>query len=201
MKQHLQNHRTAVTTTPPIGRLYNVGGRRLFLHRSGSKGPVVVFLAGPSAVGLDYPNVHDEVAEFTTWVLYDRGGTGWSGPVELPHTAANVASELRELLRARGPGPHRHDRRVMARQRAARCQTQSLSRNAFGVGPHVRRHTRVWTASRCVRPSCRRVTRRRAHRRYVRRRRWNPRPGSSIATPAGAWTPAIAGVSRARACT
>jgi pimeloyl-ACP methyl ester carboxylesterase len=107
MKKHLQNHRIAVTTTPPIGRLYNVGGRRLFLHRSGSRGPVVVFLAGASAVGLDYLNVHDQVAEFTTSVLYDRGGTGWSDPVELPRTAADVASELRELLCAAGvPGPY-----------------------------------------------------------------------------------------------
>jgi pimeloyl-ACP methyl ester carboxylesterase len=46
------------------------------------------------------------VAKFATSVLYDRGGTGWSDPVELPRTAAEVATELRELLRAAGvPGP------------------------------------------------------------------------------------------------
>src|SRR5207248_1611464 len=40
-------------------------------------------------------------------VLYDRGGTGWSEPVELPRSAAEVATELREALHAAGvPGPH-----------------------------------------------------------------------------------------------
>jgi pimeloyl-ACP methyl ester carboxylesterase len=93
--------------TPPLGDRYGVGGRRLWLHRSGSGGPAVVFLAGASAVGLDYLNVHRRTAELTTSVLYDRGGTGWSDPADLPRTAAQVATELRELLRAAGvPGPY-----------------------------------------------------------------------------------------------
>lgn len=93
--------------TPPIGRLYDVAGRRLFLHRSGGGAPGVVFLPGASAVGLDYLNVHDRVAEFTTSVLYDRGGTGWSDRIPLPRTAAENAVELRDLLRAAGvPAPY-----------------------------------------------------------------------------------------------
>jgi len=91
---------------PPIGQLYDVGGRRLWLHRSGAGGPAVVFLAGASAVGLDYLNIHDGISGFTTSVLYDRGGTGWSDPAPLP-TAAEVATELRDLLAAAGvPGPY-----------------------------------------------------------------------------------------------
>jgi hypothetical protein len=35
-----------------------------------------------------------------TSVLYDRGGTGWSDPAALPRTAAEVATELHDLLRA-----------------------------------------------------------------------------------------------------
>jgi pimeloyl-ACP methyl ester carboxylesterase len=93
--------------TPPLGRLYEVDGRRLWLHRGGSGGPAVVFLPGASAVGLDYLNIHDEAAKFTTSVLYDRGGTGWSGPADLPRSAAEVATELRDLLRtADVPGPY-----------------------------------------------------------------------------------------------
>ena len=92
---------------PPIGRLYDVGGRRLWLHRSGAGGPAVVFLAGASAVGLDYLNIHDRISGFTTSVLYDRGGTGWSDPAPLPRTAAEVATELRDLLAAADvPGPY-----------------------------------------------------------------------------------------------
>jgi pimeloyl-ACP methyl ester carboxylesterase len=110
MTQHqAQGHQemAAGAARPPAGRLYQVGGRQLMLHRSGRGGPAVVFLAGASAVGLDYLNIHDRISEFTTSVLYDRGGTGWSGPAELPRTAAEVATELRDLLRAAGvPGPY-----------------------------------------------------------------------------------------------
>ncbi|WP_238570319.1 hypothetical protein [Streptomyces inhibens] len=51
MHRHAQEHETAVDGVPPLGRLHEVGGRRLMVHRSGSGGPTVVFAAGatPSA--------------------------------------------------------------------------------------------------------------------------------------------------------
>jgi pimeloyl-ACP methyl ester carboxylesterase len=85
---------------PPIGGFQKIGGRRVFVHRSGSGGPAVVFLPGASLVGLDYFLVHRLVSQFTTAVVYDRGGTGYSDPVPLPRTAAAVATELHELLHA-----------------------------------------------------------------------------------------------------
>jgi pimeloyl-ACP methyl ester carboxylesterase len=101
-----QHHATAAGASP-IGQLYDVGGRRLWLHRSGAGGPAVVFLAGAGAVGLDYLNIHDRISGFTTSVLYDRGGIGWSDPMPLPRTAAEVATELRDLLHVAGvPGPY-----------------------------------------------------------------------------------------------
>jgi pimeloyl-ACP methyl ester carboxylesterase len=102
-----RQHETPGTGAPPAGRWYEVGGRRLMLLRSGTGGPAVVILPGASAVGLDYLNIHDRISEFTTSVLYDRGGTGWSDPVDLPRSAADVAEELHDLLRAAGvPGPY-----------------------------------------------------------------------------------------------
>ena len=102
-----RQHETPGTGAPPAGRRYEVGGRRLMLHRSGTGGPAVVILPGASAVGLDYLNIHDRISEFTTSVLYDRGGTGWSDPVDLPRSAAEVATELHDLLRAAGvAGPY-----------------------------------------------------------------------------------------------
>ncbi|WP_329171887.1 alpha/beta hydrolase [Streptomyces decoyicus] len=86
---------------PPVGGFQEIDGRRIFVHRSGTGGPAVVFLPGASAVGLDYFGVQQEVSPFTTAVVYDRGGTGYSDPLPLPRTAAAVATELRELLRAR----------------------------------------------------------------------------------------------------
>ncbi|GAA4229121.1 alpha/beta hydrolase [Streptosporangium album] len=67
----------------------------------------MVFLPGAGLVGLDFLNVHDRAAEFTTSVLYDRAGTGWSDRVDLPRTPAEVAGELRGLLRAAAvPAPY-----------------------------------------------------------------------------------------------
>ncbi|WP_284742661.1 alpha/beta hydrolase [Amycolatopsis sp. RTGN1] len=96
-----------LTASPPRGRTLEVAGRALFLDRAGSGGPPVVVLPGAGLVGLDYLNVHTAAAEFTTSVLYDRAGTGWSDPVALPRTAAEVATELRDLLRTAGvDGPY-----------------------------------------------------------------------------------------------
>ncbi|MFJ4849822.1 MULTISPECIES: alpha/beta fold hydrolase [unclassified Streptomyces] len=97
----------AADRQPPRGEFHDVAGRRLLLHRSGTGGPAVVLLAGAGMIGLDYLNLHDRVAAFTTCVLYDRGGTGWSAPAALPRTASDVTAELRDLLRTAGvPGPY-----------------------------------------------------------------------------------------------
>lgn len=94
-------------SVPPIGEFQDIDDRSLFVYRAGSGGPAVVFLPGASAVGLDYFGVQQGVSAFTTAVVYDRGGTGFSDALALPRTAAAVATELRELLRAQHiPGPY-----------------------------------------------------------------------------------------------
>ena len=70
------------------------------VYRIGSGGPTVVYLPGAGLVGLDYLNLTGVPG--ATHVLYDRGGTGWSEPIELPRSAAAVATELRAVL---GDGP------------------------------------------------------------------------------------------------
>jgi pimeloyl-ACP methyl ester carboxylesterase len=107
MQQHAEMVPGGESGGAPLGVRYQVDGRRLLVHHSGSGGPAVVFLAGSGAVGLDYLNLHDQVSAFTTSVLYDRAGTGWSDDVALPRKAGEVAGELRELLRAAGvPSPY-----------------------------------------------------------------------------------------------
>src|SRR5271154_4988548 len=92
---------------PPIGRLIESDGRCFAMHRAGEGGPTVVFLPGAGLIGLDFLNVQEAAAEFATSVVYDRGGTGWSDPVRLPRSAAEVAEELHALLAAAGaPGPY-----------------------------------------------------------------------------------------------
>ncbi|MFF8787465.1 alpha/beta fold hydrolase [Streptomyces sp. NPDC015125] len=98
---------TTTEAAPPLGRYYEVGGRRLLVHRSGSGSPSVVFLPGAGTAGLDYWNVQSRAAELTTSVVYDRAGTGWSDRVELPRTSVEVTDELRRLLRTAGvPAPY-----------------------------------------------------------------------------------------------
>jgi pimeloyl-ACP methyl ester carboxylesterase len=98
---------TSPEDAPPMGRYYEVEGRRLLLHQSGSGGPAVVFLAGGGAVGLDYLSVQQRVAELTTSVTYDRAGTGWSDSVDLPRASLEVTDELGALLRvAEVPPPY-----------------------------------------------------------------------------------------------
>ncbi|MGW7573411.1 alpha/beta fold hydrolase [Streptomyces sp. NPDC054765] len=93
--------------SPPLGCHFDVGGRQLMLYRSGGEGPTTVFLAGVGLMSLDYLNIHHRVAELTGSVLYDRAGSGWSDPVALPRTAAEVTDELHELLRTAAiPGPY-----------------------------------------------------------------------------------------------
>jgi len=88
-----------------VGRLVDVSGRRLFVHTKGSGGPVVVILPGAGAIGLDYLNVFERIAEHSATVLYDRGGTGWSDAADLPRSAPEVVDELRALLEALGAAP------------------------------------------------------------------------------------------------
>ncbi|HXQ13750.1 MAG TPA: alpha/beta fold hydrolase [Caulobacteraceae bacterium] len=92
-------------TEPPLGRLYEVGDRRLWLHRAGEGEPAIVFLAGAGTVGLDYFNVQQRAARLGASVIYDRGGTGFSDPAPAGRSAAATVSELRALLDAAGIRP------------------------------------------------------------------------------------------------
>ena len=94
-------------TAPPLGRRYTVDGRSLWLHRSGSGSPAVVFLPGGGRVGLDYWYLQQSAAELTTSVVYDPVGTGWSDPADRQPTCAETCEELRALLKAAGvDGPY-----------------------------------------------------------------------------------------------
>src|SRR5262245_26269647 len=95
----------ATRGAPPIGRLYDVEERQLMLLHSGTGAPAVVLLPGAGMTGLGYLNIHDQVSQFTTSVLYDRAGTGWSDHVQLPRTATDVVDELRQLLRVAAVQP------------------------------------------------------------------------------------------------
>jgi pimeloyl-ACP methyl ester carboxylesterase len=106
-KVHTMSPAPAHTLPAPLGTRLAVGGHNLWIHRSGTGGPAIVILPGGGAIGLDYLNIHEGVARRATGVVYDRAGTGWSDPADLPRTAARVVAELRGLLGAAGvPAPY-----------------------------------------------------------------------------------------------
>jgi pimeloyl-ACP methyl ester carboxylesterase len=87
---------------PPLGRLIDVGGRRLHLHCSGSGPPTVVIEAGASAFAIDFALVQPEVAKVTRVCSYDRAGSGWSDARPDVETPIRVVRDLRSLLDAAG---------------------------------------------------------------------------------------------------
>jgi pimeloyl-ACP methyl ester carboxylesterase len=90
--------RKDLASTPPPGRLVDVGGHRLHLWCTGAGVPAVILengLGGSSAV---WGFVQPEVARFTRVCSYDRAGMGYSDAGPSPRTARRMASELAELV-------------------------------------------------------------------------------------------------------
>ena len=87
---------------PPLGRLVDVGGRRLHLHCSGSTAPTVVIEAGAGAFAIDFALVQPELAKAARVCSYDRAGSGWSDARPDVETPIRVVRDLRRLLDTAG---------------------------------------------------------------------------------------------------
>jgi pimeloyl-ACP methyl ester carboxylesterase len=95
-----------MSAPPPLGRLVDIGGRRLHLHCTGSGMPTVVVESGSSSFSIEWALVQEKVAGFTRMCSYDRAGFAWSdrGPAE--NTVEETIDDLHLLLRSasvRGP--------------------------------------------------------------------------------------------------
>jgi pimeloyl-ACP methyl ester carboxylesterase len=92
----------------PLGTLFDIGGRKMHLHCTGSpgRGPTVILEAGASSFSIDWSLVQPQVAKSNRVCSYDRARMGWSdvGPMD---TADNIVRDLRTLLRlANEKGPY-----------------------------------------------------------------------------------------------
>lgn len=91
----------------PPGRLVDIGGRKLHLFTTGSRGPTVVVEAGSGDFSFDWTMVQGPVSEFARITTYDRAGYAWSDPGPTPRTFRQIALELHTALRrAHVPGPY-----------------------------------------------------------------------------------------------
>jgi pimeloyl-ACP methyl ester carboxylesterase len=93
-----------VASTPPPGRLVDVGGHRLHLWCTGSGAPAVILESGLGGSSADWGFVQPDVARFTQVCSYDRAGMGYSDPGPSPRTARRIASELADLVHRSGIG-------------------------------------------------------------------------------------------------
>ena len=85
---------------PPIGRLVDIGGRRLHVVESGEGSPAVILEAGIAASSLSWSLVQPEVAKFARVCSYDRAGLGWSDPDREPRQLERSVDDLHSLLAA-----------------------------------------------------------------------------------------------------
>jgi len=96
------------STTAMPGHLVDVGGRRLYVHCTGSGSPTVVLVSGLAETSVYWGGwIAPAVAQNTTVCAYDRAGQGWSDPPASPQDGAAVATDLHTLLAdAHIPGPY-----------------------------------------------------------------------------------------------
>jgi pimeloyl-ACP methyl ester carboxylesterase len=96
------------STTAMPGHLVDVGGRRLYMHCTGSGSPTVVLVSGLAETSVYWGGwIAPAVAQNTTVCAYDRAGQGWSDPPASPQDGVAVAIDLHTLLdHAQIPGPY-----------------------------------------------------------------------------------------------
>jgi pimeloyl-ACP methyl ester carboxylesterase len=96
------------STNAMPGHLVDVGGRRLYVHCTGSGSPTVVLISGLAEASTYWGGwIAPAVARNTTVCVYDRAGQGRSDPPPRPQCGVAVATDLHTLLdRAQIPSPY-----------------------------------------------------------------------------------------------
>src|SRR5438093_10706809 len=90
--------RKDLASTPPPGRLVDVGRHRLHIWCTGAGTPAVVLETGLGGSSAGWGYVQPEVARFTRVCSYERAGMGYSDPGPSPRTARRIAGELAALV-------------------------------------------------------------------------------------------------------
>src|SRR6266516_5483757 len=96
------------STTAMPGHLVDVGGRRLYVHCTGTGIQTVVLVSGLAETSVYWGGwIAPAVAQNTTVCAYDRAGQGWSDPPASPQDGVAVATDLHTLLdHSPIPGPY-----------------------------------------------------------------------------------------------
>jgi pimeloyl-ACP methyl ester carboxylesterase len=98
--------RRATKDFPVLGKLVDIGGRRIQIDCRGSGTPTVVFEDGLDMGGsLSWSTVHDSIAKNTRACAYSRAGVMWSDANAGPQTGKTVAEDLHLALAKAGERP------------------------------------------------------------------------------------------------
>lgn len=84
---------------PPEGKLVDVGGFKLHLHKQGEGGPVIILETGSGGSSISWGDIPRELSNYGTVVTYDRGGYAWSEKAETDRTGENIVRELYTALK------------------------------------------------------------------------------------------------------
>jgi pimeloyl-ACP methyl ester carboxylesterase len=87
-----------VAQIPPVGRLVDIGGRRLHQICTGAGSPVVVIENGAGSFSVEWNRVQADVATFTEVCSYDRAGYAWSDKGPAQDAVEQTVDDLHRLL-------------------------------------------------------------------------------------------------------
>jgi pimeloyl-ACP methyl ester carboxylesterase len=88
---------------PAIGKLIDIGDRKIQLDCRGSGSPTVVLESGLDNLGsLSWVRVHDEIAQTTRVCAYSRAGIMWSDPAPGDFDPIRTAQDLHTALTKAG---------------------------------------------------------------------------------------------------
>ena len=93
---------------PAPGRIYDLNGRQVHLYAEGERGDnfPVIWVAGGHGEGLIMNHLHKAIRSETRSILFDRTGSGWTGPANEPVSISGEVEQLKLLLeRAGEKGP------------------------------------------------------------------------------------------------
>ena len=93
---------------PAPGRIYDINGRQVHIYAEGERGDnfPVIWVAGGHGEGLIMNHLHKAIRGETRSILFDRTGSGWTGPANAPVTISGEVEQLNLLLeRAGEEGP------------------------------------------------------------------------------------------------
>jgi pimeloyl-ACP methyl ester carboxylesterase len=98
----------ALVDFPPIGKLIDIGDRKIHLDCRGEGSPIVVFESGLDTSGsLSWSLIHDAIANSTRACAYDRAGMMWSDMRSITgeQLGKAIAEDLNKTLVLAGEKP------------------------------------------------------------------------------------------------